>query len=65
MNRWFRGMFVLGMGLAIVAPGCNTNEPPPKSFRENVDVTPSKTNKGKPVVKNKQVRGFTVPDAAE
>jgi hypothetical protein len=58
-----------GACIALFASGCgDTGSPPPKSERQNVPTVstePAKKIKGKPVLKNKQVRGFSLPTESE
>jgi hypothetical protein len=60
MSRMLRGVLVV---VAFIASGCeSTQVPPPRSDAVNVQNT-TQTNRatGKAVGKNRQVRGFTVP----
>ena len=64
MNRFVRGLVL--SGTAIGFSGCSENvaPKPTTSFRENIptDQAPQPgAKKGKPVLKNRQVRGFGVP----
>jgi hypothetical protein len=57
-----------GAGIALFASGCgDTGSPLPKSERQNVPTvsTEPTKKKGKPVLKNKQVRGFSLPAESE
>lgn len=61
----FRGLFLIGVGVAIAASGCAPDATPSKTFRSNVEPVAGKTKGGKPRGQNQQVRGFIAPDQAE
>jgi hypothetical protein len=59
-------MYMVGAGIALAASGCGSDTasaPPTTSFRENVPTVSAEPGKKteKPVLKNRQVRGFSVP----
>ena len=66
MMRLLRGLVLAGVGFSLAsAGGCGENSEAPKSFSKNV-TAPAQAVPGKAaqktVIKNQQVRGFTVPN---